>query len=367
MEDDCPGISLKDKRLVLTPASPNYAPFLLPYLASADFSIIPKSALDLSHPEVPISSYKNTSGPYYVEHDSKDGEWLLSANPGNSKYSPNMPQQIRLIPSARNDPMAALLSGTVDLVPTFLSLDWRKHSSEYEDGLADINQYESMPIKVLLVCFTPDAVKKFSAEQRFFAARIIAKEMKSRVASTKSTDTIEFFQGLSDGSLSDSEIQVIKELRKSKEIPVFNSPIQFSSGAISYDLNKKVFSRYPEIDVVNKGVSAFLLPLRQRPDMYVIFNDSAWSENLALLSYNISNGFKIPGQDMNQWIKDYIATSDRNKRLEKLRSWHFELLKQAIVYPVIAMPYTAYARKPWKPDFLTFRADTQLWRMRIKQ
>lgn len=367
MTDPCPGIHLQQNKLVLTPATKELAPFILPFLASGDFSIIPKEAIDLNSTTLPIISYRITSGPYYVKQDDKNGQWELAANRNSKKYSDKMPLSIQLVTSDLEDPIQALFTHKIDIIPTFLHINWHKSNAFKSQALANYNLYSSLPIKVTLICFTPQAMTNFSREQRLFTAQVLANEFKHRIAGPGSVETVQYFQGVSDGSLSEQEKILLSNMRDNAKRVEFKIPIQFSSSSAYYQTTRHNLLSYPEIEVVDNKVSAYLMPLDARKDTFSISTDSAWSENLAMLNYNIKGGFMLPDHNMKNWLKDYIATSDRRQRLDKLRKWHFELLNQVVIYPVLANPYFALVRKPWQANFLTYTADTQLWRMRQEQ
>lgn len=363
--DDCPGIKLSGNKLILTPVEMSYASFLLPFLESADFSIISKKNIDFISTKLPIKSFDNGTGPYYVAKDALDGSWILKANKHNPKYSPEMPQEVHMIPATYINAYELLLADKIDLVPTYLGLTWGKDAQEVYDSPSRFNSFQTLPIKVTLVCFTPNAVKNFSIEQRMQAGKLIKEAFKKRTVAPGSKDTFEFFQGVSDGNLNDDQKEIIKSFRNNLYSKRSNKRIRFSTNPGGYDHYKDKLQGNLEVDVVHRDTAAFLLPLQERLDTYLIQTDSAWNENISLLGHNFAAGiFHLSDFNKEKWLNDYIHTDNREVRLQKLRTLHFELLKQGVIYPITVSSYMAFGNKKWKLNFLPFIAGSQLWRMR---
>lgn len=365
IEDDCPGLRFSGNKLILTPVETSYASFLLPFLESADFSIVGKKSIDFKSSNLPIKSFANTTGPYYIAKDALDGSWILKANRYNSKYSPEMPQEVHFVPATYINAYDLLLNDKIDLVPTFLGLTWGKDAQQVYEASDRFNSFQTIPIKVTLLCFTPDAVKKFSIEQRMKAGQLIADAFKKRTVSPGSKDTFEFFQGVSDGNLNDDQKDVIKQLREKLPPKTFERKLRFSTNPGGYEHYKEKLQGNLIVDVVHRDTAAFLLPLEERLDTYLIQTDSAWNENISLLGHNFAAGvFHLSNFNKENWLNEYIHTDDREVRLQKLRALHFELLKQGVIYPITVSPYMAFGNKKWNLNFLPFIAGSQLWRMR---
>jgi ABC-type transport system substrate-binding protein len=363
--DDCPGIKFHDNKLILTPVETSYSSFLLPFLESADFSIISKKNIDFTATNLPIKSFDNATGPYYVAKDATDGSWILKANKYNPKYSTEMPQEVHMVPASFQNAYELLINDRIDLVPTYLGLTWGKNAQQVYDNPERFNSFQTLPIKVIILCFTPDAVKNFSIEQRMQAGKSIAEAFKKRSVAPGSVDTFEFFQGVSDGNLNDDQKEIIKALRNNLSIKAFNNVLRFSTNPGAYDHYKDKLKENLEIDVVERDTAASGLPLSERLDTYLIVTDSAWNENISLLGHNFAAGiFHLPNFNKEKWLNEYIHTDNRETRLEKLRTLHFELLKQGVIYPITVSSYMAFGNKKWKLNFLPFIAGSQLWRMR---
>ena len=103
------------------------------------------------------------------------------------------------------------------------------------------------------------------------------------------------------------------------------------------------------------------------PDFYLIRTDMGFQEDINLLSYYLgSDFFFLPKGGAKQWLRKYIATQDKEKRLQLLRELHFQTLSNAAIIPLAKTPYTALVRKPWKFNMSKFHANDPIWRISQK-
>lgn len=367
IDEACPGIRVEENELILTTTQSEYAPHLLALLGNADFSIIPRSSLSSDSKQPELVNFRETSGPYFVDQDREDGSWILKANPNHFLYSMEMPQIVELVPTTSQEAAKLFTSGDIDLVPTYLPLTG-SDGANILNNRTDNSIHESMPIRVLMACFTPRAVRDFSPEQRQFIGQILEKHFLEKFPVPGGKSTVEFFQALSDGTLSNEQRQTLRERRKSSNRPIFKRPMQFGVIASGYELAKKSFADFPEIEIVKKDRSAYQLPLDERLDFYVVSSDAAWSESVSLLGHNFHIGiFHSPHLDGNKWVRDYASTPERERRIMKLSELHYDLLSSVVIYPIYVSPYYAAAHLPWHLQFSTFSAGTELWRIRQKR
>lgn len=368
IEDACPGIKLKGDKLILTPFKKSLRSFLLPFLENADFSIIPKKNINFADERLAIKSYSDTTGPYFIKNDDAGGKWVLEANRNSEKYSPLMPQTIQLVASSYWNVFQQLQSSEIDYAPVFLALSWNEIARSVYADTKEFNVYKSMPVRIWLVCFTPKALSKSSLEQRMSAAAAIAKVQMEYANTPDSAGTIEFFQGMSDGNIDDNQKAIIIAQRNVPKTVEFTEPLKLAVPEARFEFFKDKLKDHPEIEVVNTKLSAYLLPLNERQDMYVIATDSAWTENISLLGHNISAGiFHLPGLNGEKWLSEFTQTEEKEERMRKLRDLHFELLKRGVIYPVSVSPYLAFAKKPWTMKFDPYGAGSPAWQMRREQ
>lgn len=360
IDQECPGIRVEGNQLLLRPISLNYIPFLISALESADYSIVPKSSLSPNGRK--IVDYRNTSGPFYVDKDSDDGAIVLKANKNHYHFNSSMPQEVFLIPTASTKGLEMLESRKADLVTT----------SEYFTGpeapriLGKESKYTvfaSQPIRVDVVSFSKASIQKFSAQQRFQAAREYAAVKLKMYPTPGAEPTTQFFQALSDGSLLPAQLTEIQLLRTSV-VDKFDQPLQLM-------VSKQFVSPYEgkfdpnHIKVIGTEKLPYDYPVEQRPDMCSTNADSAWTENLTLLGHSFEVGFfHLPGLNSDQWLSNYLDTDSKEKRIESLNKLHFDLLKNAVIVPYAAYPYYAVSTKDWSLNFSTFSSTTDLWRIR---
>lgn len=362
INDDCPGISVRENQLVLKPVRPHYLPFLISALESADYSIIPKSSLDLK--TLKIIDFKNTSGPYYVERDSEKGALIFKANPGHYHYSPDMPQTVELVPTPARGGPDLLLAGSVDLVTTaeYFSGD---AAEKVISDTSRFNVHATQPFRVDVVCFSESAVRGFSPLQRIRAAQEYAEVKMRFFRPPGSQPSIQFFQALSEGTLSTGQLKELEKLYSASKSAKFSKPINLGVVKQTFDLFKDNLKGSSDLSVVRFEQQPYEYPAKDRPDMYNIATDSAWTENLSLLGHNFEMGiFHSIGGNSDTWFERYLNTSDREARISKLNQLHFELLKNAVIVPYNAYPYYAVSKKEWMLNFSKLTSDTDLWRMR---
>lgn len=177
--------------------------------------------------------------------------------------------------------------------------------------------------------------------------------------------TQQFFQTLSDGTLDDEDLGKIKSLRESTEVPQFDSPIRFGVPESKFEVLRNELKEAKGILVVPTKVHPILMKAEDRTDMYYVTTDTAWLENLSLLSYNFQMGsFSYPGIDADNWIQHYISTSDKNERMKLLRSLHFNILKNASIVPIEVAPFYGIAKPGWKLNQSKVAVGNDLWLIR---
>lgn len=360
--DGCPGISRDRNRLKLSVTHPHLLPLLLSTLESADYSILPADAIDPNTGDL-IGSHRNTSGPYYVSKDSPTGALELKANPNHFLFSPQMPQIIQMVPVGLLEGLKLFLDGEVDLLPTTQSFNTDEAEKILRSGDYDI--HETLPLKVRIIQFSYQAVIDFSPEQRRFAGRVVGNALTKLLPLVRSKATSQFFQGLSEGSLTEAQFAEIEGLRNDPARPKFSKPIEVAFNEKFAPAFRDELKDYPEIRVVVSKVPAASMPFDRRPDMYAISNDSASTEDLNLLGHNFEVGnFFLPGLNKDKWLNEYLSNTDKNHRISALNLLHYRMLKEVIFYPVSAAPYFAAIRHPWKLNQSSLSAGTRLWRIR---
>ena len=367
-EGVCDGIHVDGNKLILTVKENIPAEHVIEVLSSIDFSIIPNLPDQIDKLKDSKLDHSETSGPYFVSQDDENGNFTFKASEQHYNYSKDIPQVVQFVSTKLStDHGAMLLSGEVDFTTTTCYISIQSLAQIMNDR-STFSVHETVPIRVHMVVFTPVAVKKFSYEHRAFAASLFKEFYLSRIKEPERKESHEFFQTLSDGSLSAEQKLVIEKLRSNPDRPKFDQPIQYGIPESRYEDAKNFFAPYPEVEVVKRTTTAMNYPVEERSDMYFVTNDSAWTESITLVNYNFNNGiFNIPNFDYHKWIDNYMGIKERSERVKMLSDLHFKLLQTGGIFPLFVSPYYAVARKPWEIKMSTLFAGTPLWQIHKKQ
>jgi hypothetical protein len=363
LTDECIGIRVVGNTVVLIPADESKKTFLLPLLASLDFSIVPENSVDIGK-DLSIKDFRNTSGPYYVDRDDLNGGFLLKANPAHYRYSAEMPQTIQVVPTRHEDMINRFKSGEIDLIPT---VDSPRYGEvlKLREVFPEADLHQTIPIKIWAVMFSRTAQRELSAEQRLYLGSKIRKAYLSSFLDSGVTPTIEFFPLFGDGSLSVEQHNEIERVNLTERRPEFKRKVVFGAPPSSLEKVRRAFAEIAEIEVVEIRKALWEIPESEQPDLGIFYTDSAFYEDISLISYNAEIGsFGMTRDEGINWINSYMAIADKRDRLERLRSLHFELLKKGLVVPLGAAPYYALVRNPWKFENSKFFAGMSLWQVR---
>ena len=367
IDDKCPGIQVEGNKLILTAQSGEARTYLMPMLESADFSILPRTALSADSRRPMIVDFTETSGAYRALENVGGSPLTLEVNDGYHRYHSTMASSVQFIQTSSADAGARLVRGEIDLLPASIYLSGPE-SVAILSAKDDFNVLESMPIRLYMLCFNPSTLKRFTVAQRMHVGRLLQQWAVANRWAPGSKFTSEFFQGLSDGSLSDAQRAEMTRLRDDNETPPFEEPIELSVIEANYESIKEFLKGHPEIRVTTGGTPAYLLPVDQKPDVHIITNDSAWTENVALLGHNFNVGtFHLPNMNGSDWIRSYVNTSDRVARIEKLRALHYDLLRSVVIYPMLVSPYLTVTRSTWTLPRTTISTGPELWKVRARR
>lgn len=357
-------ISSTENLLKIETRKSAYPQFVLPLLASMDFSVVPYHATQDNKYHI---DFRNTSGPYYVEKDDSKGNILLRANPFHPLYNEYMPQEIQLVSLEYETGVDAFLSEKVDVLDT----TYYSYASEFEKLFAQksvkFNASQTIPLGIALVVFSSSAIKKYSQAERFYFARTIGDAfIKLKRYQWGMKPAFEFFQSNGAGHLSDSQIKEIKLLRDLKP-EKNNNKIQFGVWEKAFDSYKTVLADHPEIQVESFKENPSFIEPSKRPEAYVFLTDSSFNEDISLLSYSFSTErLSLSKIDANKWLAEYFLIEQKAKRIEKLRDFQMDLLKSPAIYPIGSMPYFAISREDIELNFPKLFAGSPWWMIRRK-
>ena len=377
LSDECAGMQVRNGGRTFVLILKDKSVFLFPMLVSIDFAIIPKDSMDKV--TFKIKDYKNTSGPYFVSKDSSIGQIELSANPNHFHYSEKIPQKVVFVPSGRTDKLESLrlfsenkvdFITTTDSVPPDVIMDYfNKHKEDAE-------LHATHALDTFMLIFTKRGMGIFSEKDRFTIGKEFRQIFQRRYLKKQGYEAAEqIFPAFGGGGLSEDQLYQIKskmasadnDAVKKKNITVWNVNItnDFESTEDEY---KSIF---PTVKFEKPGEIPgrvdYAAEKLSEPDFYLIRTDMGFQEDINLLSYYLgSDFFFLPKGGAKQWLRKYIATQDKEKRLQLLRELHFQTLSNAAIIPLAKTPYTALVRKPWKFNMSKFHANDPIWRISQK-
>ncbi len=368
VEDDCPDIQSEGNTVIIKASEKK--PFLLPMLAAIDFAIIPRSSCDPT--TLKIVNFKETSGPYYVAKDDGDGRIELKLNPHHYHASKDIPQIVQLVPElTAGASLDAILNNKVDLITTV-------DSARAEDVLPfarlhpEFNLFKSMNIQEMLLVFTERGLKNLSKDRRLYIGRMVREAFRDIYKPASGYEEVsEFFPNLGGGGLDATQKKKLAALfvpadanraNKRPDTKIKLGLIRRGDTAIWQSAIQKYL---PEANVYNEThVPDFRTypSLDDMPHAFIASTDTSFMEDINLISYSLNAGLLgLTKPERAKWIAHYMSINDRDARMRELQKLHFDALTEPVIVPLVASPYTALARKPWRIDLSQFYANNQLW------
>jgi hypothetical protein len=369
---DCKGIAVDGDHLRLTVEDARKRTFLLPLLASADYSIIPIPSLDLKNPRLPIIDFRNTSGPYHCE--SKTPEILTKAGWNENHFWPRdgRPRAIsfHVYGSAREAALAADHE-KIDIVPKDFFIDaatveWAKQSR-------NVRVTSTQPLEQLRIYISNSGIKKLTKEQRALAlteARQLLLQMNYPAIDCSLSETL--FPPSTIGDLDPAQLDHLKTSRQ-------NAVASLGTETPAGPQIKGVFwafgdSRLPKksdgrhVSLIERGeIKASPVPKDEFP-VQVLPVDSAFYEDISLLAYEFSGGrLGMDATEGRQWIADYMSIEDQAERITKLKAFHFNALNEWMVLPVCMRPYYIIHRPYVQVSTPTLMASSAWWMYSITE
>lgn len=362
MESPCEGLSYTNNKLLITPADSNRIKYILPLLASVDFSVIPKNSIDWSSSDLSITNYQNTSGAYYVHKDFSDNDktLVLKANPNSFYFAKNIPQQIEIISATKDQASSLFLEKKLDYIPT--SYSW---NGEMLDTVNDnsINTHETFPIKLWATRFTVEGLRKSTSEERKFIGENLKAKFSEIYPHEKVTYSNEMFPKLSEGSLSLNELATL-DANKNND---FKIQRKIKLGVPKGELDKfhNALKDFDWIELMELVRAPWTLEPSQQPDCYITFGDSSFFEDLSLISNQMSMGtFNLSKSDGIKWMQDYLNIEDKPKRLTILRELHLNTLKNSYIVPIGFTNFYSFSQNKWKLNFSKYYVGNPFWQIK---
>lgn len=366
VDSHCSGIK-RDGNVLLLNARDRKT-FLLPMLGSIDFAIIPKSSVDQK--TLNIVDYSETSGAYYVFSDDKNGNIELRLNPYHYNAASNIADKIILVPSSDKSGLDMLTKGEVDHITTVdkvKSPEMLKFASENDN----YNVHSTYKIRSTVLVFTEKGQKELSqTERRFIAKNIKTAMLKNYKNSLSYSESDEFFPINSEVSLSKSQKSEIDELMKSVgKVEAKRFKLGLIKRGNIEEWSVAINELLPMAECYIESNVPDLSPDLKSENMlhaFIASTDSSFAEDIGLFSYTLNAGFLgLSKSERQQWLKHYMSLDNKSERVSLLNKLHFQALKEPAMVPLLASPFTAIVRKPWKPELSPLFANNQLWRIKL--
>lgn len=367
VEDECDGIR-KDDNAVYIKAKGGKA-FLLPMLSSIDFAIIPRSSVDPK--TLKLINYGETSGVYSVISQDADGKVNLKINPNHYFASSDIPQEIHFVPydtMIAGESLRMLKEGSIDHIMTI-------DQSRVDQILAFSNDenydvHATMKIRTLHALFTQRGLKELSADERRTIGLQLRKAFFESYKSIKGFEArIDFFPSLSEGGLSSEQKTDLEKLNSQALVKISK---KFKVGLLKKSnleaWSDPIIKVLPTADCYRENnfpdFKKYDNPIDE-PHVFIASTDTGFLEDISLISYSLNAGLLgLTRSERKQWLTEYMADDYQMTRIQKLKNLHFQALTEPVLVPLIASPYTALIRKPWKMELSELFANNQLWRIK---
>lgn len=368
VKDNCPGIRHEGEEVFLRASERK--PFLLKMLSALDFAIIPEQSVDPK--TLAIKNYKETSGPYFVDSDDEKGNIVLRMNPNHYYASSEIAQKIQLVPIAPGESsIEAFKANRVDHITT-IDAEKADHILPFASKVSDVEVHVTTKIRSLILVFTARGEKELTPEDRRLIGGKIREVFHGIYGGLPGYEQrSEFFPALGDGALSleqQNQLQALSEekLSSSSLKPFRLGILKKSSPEIWL---KPVAEQIPEADCyVETGVPELKKDMawEDLPHAFIASTDTGFSEDIGLISYSLNAGLLGKTKpERRDWLAHYMGLESKSDRMKELRDLHYEALASPSLVPLMASPYVAVVRKPWRMEFSEHYANNQLWRIKI--
>lgn len=365
--NDANSISSKENILALKLIKSHYSQFVIPLLASMDFSIIPEKSVK-NDKDGEYLDLKNTSGPYYLNEAKQDRSLELLANQNSPLYSHEMFKRLTIVPVVYGEGIDAFLESKIDMLDITYYPGYPQYEKLFSQKIKKFSSHKTILMNIFLLNISPNATKKFSSTQIFHAAKIISDTYLSfKKYGYGMERTIEFFQANGTGLLSKEQKDDLEKKRNSEEKIEFKEKVTLGVEKDSYERIKEALKDKQEIEVRSYSEFPGLLPLSERPDIFMQVTDSSFNEDISLLGYNFSQEyFGLTKNDGEKWLSGFIEISNKEDRIKKLQEFQFEFLNKPYIYPIGVSPYWAISNDDLVLNYAENFPGSSWWKIRKK-
>lgn len=368
VEDPCVGIRIDSENVYLHPK--HRKTFLIPMLTAIDFAIIPQASVDPK--TLKILDYKETSGIYSVLADDGVGNIKLAVNKNHYHFAENIPREIILVPTDKKNKTESLdflKNKKVDHITTIDAcrsedvIQFTLENPEFESHL-------TMKVRNLILVFTDRGIKELQTSERKFIGAKAKKAFADIFKDIRGMEQRdEFFPNLGEGGLTKiQKDELLKNLSKEQDIPKINVKVGILKGGNIEEWSNPLHRELPNSEYyLEKNVPSFTKyeNPEDEPHVFIASIDTGFMEDISLISYALNGGvFGLSKSNREKWLADYMQIENKEDRIQKLKQLHFEALSESVLVPLMASPYTALVRKPWKMELSEIFANNQLWRIK---
>jgi hypothetical protein len=314
--------------------------YFVPMLAQIDFAVIPRGALD---EKLRIHTFAITSGPFYL----KDKQSLILIKNPNFIIKDNYPDEIYL---TKVEDLQNINMDSFDLIPAFFPLQNELKFSENYDV------HKTIPVKVWKLVFTPNGLKKFNREQRYYIANLIRNKsayyFKDKMISNQT------FQSDSVFALSSEEIDSILNHRIKYQLKT-NDKVKI--GVHKSRLNF-YYDKFSDNDFIVSGFKS--LDESNSFDLILMNQDIGYEESASFISYSLqSKFFGIENSKANKYLKRYLSLDDKNERVLLIKEMNRHIMNNATVIYLYFEEYVSRYRKTLKVVNSKNNAAIQFWKV----
>lgn len=348
-------------------------PYVLPVLTSIEYAVIPKNSVNSR--TMKIEDYRNTSGPYYVEKISHNGNIILRANTKHFNYSLNIPQEIELV-LPRNyghNSITAFDTGVVDMLTT---VDQARPDEiiSYAKDKSNNNFHRTFDIRTYTLVFTDKGMSKTSIQQRLAVGDGIRQRFMEYIKDNRFEGynvKYSFFSTFGEAGLSENQEKFIKNQFKNLPSHLFPKNLHLNIIRIgAFDFWKRIIEPFePKIEIYDSPNLPEYSNYKKQddvPDMFITGPDVGWMEDVGLTAYTVLSGFYDLEKDERQkWLNQYFKLVAKDERNKKLNELHYSSLVNGKMVPLSGLPYVAIVKKPWKMTYSSFFANNKFWLIRM--
>lgn len=352
----------QDGQVVIGPIVPMSEEVLVPLLANIDFSVIPLESLN---PDNKIGNYKITSGAVYLGESKENGDFVLNRNIHHHLDPIHYDRfSFRLLSGMRS--LEGIKSGTIHLSSSdFFHTSEDLASLELSKSSSKAEVFQGAAISILSARFSNKFMGRTTPEARFYIAdqfrNLLLKEMPSLRLSHQ------LFPDLGEGQLVGTDLIALQDFmeRSRRYRGVLPTKLRVGAYKGEFDILKKMETSF-RFDVQFVELGSYYSPKDggREPDLILVSGDSAFNEDISLVSYYCKSGFwGLTRDECNRFLYQYIRQPDKLKRLEMYRKLHLKVLMLAKVVPFSLTSNYAVAQAGLRLKFNPYIITHDFWKV----